>query len=157
MPKLIYELLNGNVACPRYAHDSDACFDLCLPLHTSELDAPVTEQHDDYQLYVPAGAMRTIDLAVAFHIPEGYHIKLYVRSSVGKQGISLANGTGIIDQDYRLGVKVMLQNNSPNTVGFLAGMRVVQGELCKNQQATLEPGKVAQDTVRTGGIGSTGV
>jgi dUTP pyrophosphatase len=51
------------------------------------------------------------DTGVAIKIPPGYVGLVYNRSSQGKVRVQIANGTGVIDSDYRGNIKVLLINN----------------------------------------------
>jgi dUTP pyrophosphatase len=47
------------------------------------------------------GQTRLVPLGIIVEAPEGFHWKLFLRSSVGwKRGFSLANGVGIVDHEY---------------------------------------------------------
>ena len=58
------------------------------------------------------GEQKMIDTGVALKIPQGFVGYIFNRSSQGKLGIQIANGTGIIDSDYRGNLKVLLKNTS---------------------------------------------
>lgn len=86
-------------------------------------------------------------------------LMLYVRSSVGiKRGVTLANGTGVIDSDYADNpdndgnIGICLHNNSDTVVEFKKGECVMQGIFMKYM--TTDDDEVTEE--RTGGFGSTG-
>ncbi|MBM6691441.1 dUTP diphosphatase, partial [Fusobacterium mortiferum] len=56
----------------------------------------------------------------AVQIPEGFVGMVFNRSSQGKVGVQIANGTGIIDSDYRGNIKVLLKNTGQNAYEILA-------------------------------------
>jgi dUTP pyrophosphatase len=95
---------------------------------------------------------------LAFEIPEGYVMKVYSRSGHGfKNGIRLANGTGIIDSDYRGEVMVKMHNDGDTAVLITAGERIAQAMIEPIQQVSFEVVDELSDTARgSGGLGSTG-
>ena len=60
---------------------------------------------------IKPGEMSLIDTGVAVKIPTGYAGFVFNRSSQGKIQVSIANGTGVIDSDYRGNILVRLKNN----------------------------------------------
>lgn len=83
-------------------------------------------------------------------------LKLYARSSVGLKGIVLANGTGIIDPDYRGELFAALINRTSKDITIKHGERVVQGVLTLFSQGIIKEDKVDETTRGEGGFGSTG-
>lgn len=51
---------------------------------------------------------------------------IYIRSSVGRMGVRLANGTGVIDPDYQGELIQCLHNYGGKPINFSAGDRVAQ-------------------------------
>jgi dUTP pyrophosphatase len=85
-------------------------------------------------------------------------LMLYVRSSIGiKKGLTLANGTGIVDSDYYSNpdndgnIGICLYNNRSFPVEIKAGERIAQGVFMNYLIA--DNGNT--DEIRGGGIGST--
>ena len=69
-----------------------------------------------------------VPTGLIFDVPEKHVLKLFMRSGMAyKKGLSLANGTGIIDSDYKLETFVMLQNNTDSLVQITNGDRIAQG------------------------------
>ena len=95
---------------------------------------------------------------IALAIPDGYHGKIFLRSSAGlKTKVRLANGTGIIDSDYRGEICLLLENNARHTVHLAKGERIAQILIEPNPDVTLEEVQALPDTERsTDGFGSTG-
>lgn len=123
------------------------------------LDLMITE---DYRIYPTttklAEKATKVKTGIAVEIPEGYHGKILLRSSTGvNTKLRLANGTGIIDSDYRGEVLLLIEN-----VGFLpeqltAGDRIAQLILEKNENVEVQEVDELSSTERgDGGIGSTG-
>lgn len=68
----------------------------------------------------------------AFAIPEGYFMAIHPRSSMPKKGWTLANGTGIVDPDYRGEVLICLQPTSvaaARAALSLAKISITEGNL----------------------------
>ena len=80
-PKLTYTTTDTTLPPPRYAHSTDACFDL-----------PAAET---VQL---KGAPALVSTGYRFDIPSGYCLLLFLRSSTGKAGIDMSNCVGVIDE-----------------------------------------------------------
>lgn len=99
-----------------------------------------------------------VKTGIAVEIPPGYHGKLFLRSSTGlKTKLRLANGTGIIDSDYRGEIQLLVEN-----VGFMptilkAGSRIAQLIIEKNVNVTIQEVEELTETERdANGFGSTG-
>lgn len=83
-------------ATPFRAHPTDAGADL----------------HSIADVSIYPGEQKLVDTGVAIKIPVGFVGLVFNRSSQGKAGIQIANGTGIIDSAYRGNIKVLLKNTS---------------------------------------------
>lgn len=135
--------LHAAAVVPQYTTAGAACFDLvCVN------DVTITPGREHV-------ALKT---GLAFEIPEGYVMKVYSRSGHGfKNGIRLANGTGIIDSDYRGEVMVKMHNDSSSAVHIAAGERVAQAMIEPVHQVAFEIVEELSSTDRgSGGFGSTG-
>lgn len=99
-----------------------------------------------------------IPLGFAMEIPRGYHAKLFLRSSIGKNTkLRLANGTGIIDSDYRGEVMLLVENLSRERIRIAKGTRIAQMIIEKNVDVHFEEATELTATKRgKGGLGSTG-
>lgn len=131
-----------NVESPARAHDTDAGLDLYVPEGQGALVRP--------------GAVYTIDLGVRVAIPDGYYGQLALRSSVGKKGLAIPNGVGIIDSGYRGNLKLLVAALT-EPVLVAAGERVCQLTILRLPSVEVEAGIVDTATDRgQGGFGSTG-
>ena len=103
------------------------------------------------------GKTAAVPLNVAMEIPEGYFLLLAARSSLYKKGLTLINGVGIIDSDYRGDedqIKAVLFNFTGNPVVVERDDRIVQGVLAPFIRAEWdEVDKMGNET--RGGFGST--
>lgn len=142
--KPLSEKIGTDIPFPYYATAGAAAMDL----HAC-IDAPIT---------LPAGERALIPTGLAVAIPDGYVGIVAVRSSMGiKNGVTLSNGIGVIDSDYRgpLGVGLLNTTKEPYTVQ--PGDRIAQLMLLPVAQAELEVVSELSETARgQGGIGSTG-
>ncbi len=134
----------------------------CMPYRAHETDAGA-DLFSNAEVAIYPGEQKLIDTGVAIKIPVGFVGFIFNRSSQGKIGIQIANGTGIIDSDYRGNIKVLLKNTSdePYFV-YPQSTRIAQLVISPIVLAKFVPwteeDSVWDDTVRgTGGFGSTGV
>lgn len=100
-----------------------------------------------------------IPTGLIFDIPEGYTMRLHMRSSIAyKQGLMLVNGEGVIDSDYTDELYVLAYNTSNRKIELMPGQRIAQAELVEvlnvDMEQLKEPPKPKGN--RKGGIGSTG-
>ena len=91
-------------------------------------------------------------------IPTGYVGKLHIRSGLSSKGVILANGTGIIDSDYRGEVKLALTYIGNNDRMYIAngdriGQILIEQALDVTWEFTDELSKTKRNS---GGFGSTG-
>ena len=127
---------------PKPATDGAACFDI-----QSASDA-----------VIPPGGTAVLDTGLRFRIPVGHALMVYSRSGHGfKNDVSLSNGTGVIDSDYRGEMKVKLRNDGAEPFTVKHGDRIAQAMLIQLPNLYMVAGTVENDTARgTGGFGSTG-
>src|SRR5574341_1023326 len=91
---LKYKKTNPDAKQPIYAPPGSACFDL----------------HSTNYGLVPRNGSYIFNTGLAFDIPDNHVMLVFSRSGDGfKQGVRLANCTGVIDSDYRGEVKVKLR------------------------------------------------
>ena len=125
----------------------NACFDF----YAVE-DTAVKSMHLSTATFVRTG--------LSFEIPEGYHMKLFMRSSQGaKTKFYLANCVGIVDSSYRGEVKGIFKTTTGRRVvkHIHKGERFMQGLIKKNIPVEFEEVSELSQTDRgEGGFGSTG-
>lgn len=143
--KVIFEKTHPDAKLPTKATEGSACYDVY-----SVEDA-----------VVEFGKITIVNLGFKVKIPAGYEIVVRPRSGLAfKQGITIVNAPGTIDEDYRGEVKVALSSllEIPDNHIFIAkGGRVAQIALKKVETYEFVEGKVDEDTQRgVGGFGSTG-
>lgn len=139
------KLLSPNAVLPQYATSGSAAMDL-----TACIDAPVT---------IAPRQLVTIPTGIAIALPSADYVALiFARSGLGvKHGISLSNGVGVIDSDYRGELKVGLTNLSDEPYTIQPGDRVAQLAILPVVQANVVQVSELDETGRgAGGFGSTG-
>jgi dUTP pyrophosphatase len=140
------ELTHENAVLPKYAYPSDSGFDL----HATEevIIGPFG------RALVPTG------LKVSFE--EGYEIQVRPKSGLAiKQGLTVLNTPGTVDQGYTGEIQVIVFNTNNTTVTIPKGMKVGQAVLCPVVQGKfvmIETVKKVEDKDRgNNGFGSTGI
>lgn len=101
---------------------------------------------------------RMIPTGLAMAIPEGFEVQVRARSGMSiKHGITMVNGVGTIDADYRGEVGVLLINLSQDAFTIEPGMRIAQMVVAKYEVAEWDSVDTLDATERgAGGYGSTG-
>jgi len=102
---------------------------------------------------------KLVPTGLFIELPEGYEAQVRARSGLAiKHGISLVNGIGTIDSDYRGEIKVILINLGDEDFTINNGDRIAQMVFIKHEQAKFELVEELHDTERgAGGFGHTGV
>ena len=101
-----------------------------------------------------------IPTGIAIELPDAGHAALlFARSSLGvKRGLSLPNGVGVIDSDYRGEIHVALVNLSGEPVQIYTGERIAQLVIMPvTQVLPVEVKELGQTQRGEGGFGSTGL
>jgi len=130
---------------PQYATGGSAGLDL-----TAAIDSPFR---------LDAGKRARIPTGIIVQIPDGYEGQVRARSGLAdRAGISLTNGIGTIDSDYRGEVIVLVVNHGQEAYTFEPGERIAQLVLVPVPKVEiLEVDEVDAGGQRgAGGFGSTG-
>jgi dUTP pyrophosphatase len=140
------ELVHEDAVLPKYAYPSDSGFDL----HATEevIIGPFG------RALIPTG------LKVSFE--EGYEIQVRPKSGLAiKQGLTVLNTPGTVDQGYTGEIQVIVFNTNNTTVTIPKGMKVGQGVLCpvvQGKYVSIEQvGQVEDKDRGNNGFGSTGI
>ena len=143
---IMVELLHEDAVLPKYAYPSDSGFDL----HATEevIIGPFG------RALVPTG------LKVSFE--EGYEIQVRPKSGLAiKQGLTVLNTPGTVDQGYTGEIQVIVFNTNNTTVTIPKGMKVGQGVLCPVVQGKYvnieQVGQIEDKDRGNNGFGSTGI
>jgi dUTP pyrophosphatase len=101
---------------------------------------------------------KVIPTGLAMSIPEGFEVQIRARSGMSiKHGITMVNGIGTIDADYRGEVGVLAINLSQEAFTIEPGMRIAQMVLARYEVARWNEVEVLDETERgAGGYGSSG-
>ena len=139
-----FKILKKDTVLPSYQTTHSAGMDIC-----AAIDAPVVLQPLERTL-IPCG--------FAMAIPEGYEVQIRARSGLAlKHGITMADGIGTIDADYRGEVGVILINLGAEAFTINPGDRIAQMVLARYENAECVVVNDLTDTQRgSGGFGSTG-
>lgn len=114
--------------------------------------------HIDEPVSLAPGKRALVPTGLFLEIPTGCEVQIRARSGLAiRHGISLVNGIGTIDSDYRGEVMVALINLGDEEFVVRDGDRIAQMVLCTYERAELEIVDELEDTARgSGGFGSTG-
>lgn len=136
--------LHKNAVLPEYQTVGAAGADIHACLKTPITLAPMERR------IVPTG--------LAMAIPEGYEVQIRARSGMSiKHGITMINGVGTIDSDYRGEFGVLLINLSQEPFTIEPGMRIAQMVVAKYERVEWqEVGELDETERGGGGYGSTG-
>lgn len=150
-----FKRLHDDVPMPTRAHPTDAGVDLVA--WDNERTDPESPGEWVGSM-IPVGDTCMFGTGIAAAIPDGYVGLLFVRSSLGtKHGVTLANGTGVIDAGYRGEIKVCLRANGPFGAFIKRGERIVQMVVVPVNLTPWVEVEHLDDTDRgEGGFGSTG-
>lgn len=113
----------------------------------------------DEDLVLPAGGRALITTGLAIALPsEDYVALICARSGLAtKSGITMANGVGVVDSDYRGELKVSLHNISDTDFTIRDGDRIAQLMIVPVVHAKLKFVDELDETDRgERGFGSTG-
>lgn len=141
--QISFRRLSDKTPLPAY-HTSGAC----------AFDLAVIEEG-----VLAPGERKLFRTGLVIRVPEYHVLILAPRSSNAKKGIQLANGIGIIDQDYcgpEDELKLFLYNIGTEPYRITEGERLAQGLFLPVAQATfIEPASWDAQENR-GGFGTTG-
>ena len=143
--KALSPKIGREIPAPYYASAGAAAMDLCACV-----DAPVV---------LPPMGRAIVPTGIAIALPSPQWVALvFARSGLGiKHGITLSNGVGVIDSDYRGEIKVGLTNLSEEGYTIQPGERIAQLAVTPVVQAQLTFTDTLDETDRgAGGLGSTG-
>ena len=136
--------LKPNALLPQYQTEQAAAMDV----HAC-LDAPMTLQPLERAM-IPTG--------LAFELPVGTEMQIRARSGLSiKHGITMVNGVGTIDADYRGELNILLINLGQEPFTVEPDMRIAQLIIARYEAVTLQQVDQLSETARnSGGFGSTG-
>jgi dUTP pyrophosphatase len=136
---------NDDLPLPSYATLHAAGMDLHAAVATDVIIAP--------------GKRALIPTGLAIALPDGFEAQVRPRSGLAaKNGITVLNGPGTIDADYRGEVKVILINLGEERFVVQRGMRIAQMVIAPVTRVVWQEVRELPETARgAGGFGSTKV
>jgi dUTP pyrophosphatase len=142
MMEIPYIKLKDNARVPERATEGSVGYDLCACEDTA----------------LPPRGRAMIPTGIAAALPNGYVGLIFGRSGLGvKHGVTMANGVGVIDSDYRGELNVALVNHSDITYNIKSGDRVAQLLIMPVASVQFIPAESLEGTERgESGFGSTG-
>ena len=128
-----------------------------IPTRATEHSAGL-DLHASADMAVASGWRVTVPTGISVAIPHGHVGELYIRSGhARKRGLSLANGVGVIDSDYRGEIMAIVENRGHTPYVIKKGERFAQLVIKEYVKADVMEVEELDETVRsTGGFGSTG-
>ncbi|AKM80677.1 TPA: dUTP diphosphatase [Candidatus Saccharibacteria bacterium] len=99
-----------------------------------------------------------IATGIAVAVPVGYEAQVRARSGLSiKHGVTVVNGVGTVDSDYRGEVGVLVVNLGKDPFIVEPGMRIAQMVIARHERASWQLVEALAVTDRgTAGYGSTG-
>jgi len=136
--------LDPAVALPKYETGGAAGFDLAAREDT----------------VIPAGAVALVPTGLVIEVPRGHFLGIFARSSTPlKRGLMVANGVGVIDEDYcgpADEIKIQVLNFTQAPVTVARGDRIAQGLLLPVTRAEWDETGAPLRSDSRGGFGATG-
>ena len=140
------EVTSEDFVFPKYAYPSDSGFDL----HASE------------EVIIGPFGRALVPTGLKLSFEEGYEIQVRPKSGLAiKQGLTVLNTPGTVDQGYTGEIQVIIFNTNNTTITIPKGMKIGQGVLCpvvQGKYVNFESVDKVEDKDRgDNGFGSTGI
>jgi len=144
MPRVRIRRLDPSVPFPEYQTPGAAGFDLAANADTT----------------IEPGRIALVPTGLVIEVPAGHFLAIFARSSTPlKKGLMIANGVGVIDQDYcgpADEIKIQVLNFTAAAIDVKRGDRLAQGLfLPVTRMEWEEAGEDLREGSR-GGFGATG-
>jgi len=133
-----------SVPLPHYQTSGSAGFDLSASV----------------DITIPAGTIALVPTGLVIQVPAGHFLGIFARSSTPlKKGLMVANGVGVIDEDYcgpSDEIKIQVLNFTASPVDVKRGDRIAQGLFLPVTRVSWqeEAGDLREGS--RGGFGATG-
>jgi len=133
------------------------CNDAIIPEYKTAGSAGMDICTIDEFILMP-GERKIFQTGLAVAVEDGYEVQVRARSGLSaKEGVTVINGVGTIDSDYRGQIGVALVNLSDKVVHIHPGDRIAQLVVNKIEQPEIIVVDELGETIRgEGGFGSTG-
>ena len=139
--------LSGSAKQPTYGSYFAACADIFAD--PREVDGTIST------ITVPAHGVAKIPIGWAMQPPIDHFIRIQSRSGLASKGIFVE--AGIVDEDFRGEIQVVLYNSTDEPFTVASGDKIAQIEIRPYKQARFDIVKELSDTIRgANGFGSTG-
>ena len=137
-----FRRIDPEAALPSYAHPGDAGMDV----------------RSVEELVVEPGGRRLVRTGLVMMLPPGYEAQVRPRSGLAlKNGVTVLNTPGTIDEGYRGEVGVILANFGAEPFKVEKGAKIAQIVVAPCTRAEIAETAEVDDTARgAGGFGSTG-
>lgn len=138
-----FRKIDSAAILPSYAHPGDAGMDV----------------RSVEELVVEPGGRKLVRTGLVMMLPPGYEAQVRPRSGLAlKNGVTVLNTPGTIDEGYRGEVGVILANLGAEPFRVEKGAKIAQIVIAPCTRAEIVETAEIDETVRgTGGFGSTGV
>ena len=138
-----FSKIDPSAQVPTYAHPGDAGMDI----------------RSIEELVIEPGRRALVHTGLKMALPPNTEAQVRPRSGLAlKNGITVLNTPGTIDEGYRGEIGVILANLGEEPFKVEKGMRIAQIVIARVEQATIAEVDVLSETVRgEGGFGSSGV
>ncbi len=131
---------------------------LPLPAYASAGSAGLDLHAAAGPLQLAPGARALVPTGLALALPEGYEGQIRPRSGLARDhGVTVLNGPGTVDSDYRGEIGVLLVNLGERPFVVKRGMRIAQLVIAPVCRTRLVEGAVPPSERGAGGFGSTGL
>lgn len=139
--ELLCKRLTPTAKLPTLGSEWAACYDLYADIEADIILWP--------------NETKAIPTGLAFEPPRDYMLQILSRSGLASKGMFVVGG--IVDEDYRGEVKVLLTNNGRTELHIHPGDRIAQMALRRYHHADIVEVNYLNDTGRgDGGFGHTG-
>ena len=138
-----FRRIDPSAELPTYAHPGDAGMDI----------------RSIEELTIAPGARALVHTGLVMMLPPGYEAQVRPRSGLAlKNGVTVLNTPGTIDEGYRGEIGVILANFGSEPFKVEKGAKIAQMVIAPCTRAEIAETDEVDDTVRgTGGFGSSGL
>lgn len=140
--KVYFKKMHKDAVVPEYAKPGDCCCDL------SSVEDVTIERFE----------RKLIDTGIAMEIPEGFEVQIRPRSgNAWKNGLTVLNTPGTIDEGYRNSIKVIIINLGDKPYTIRKGDRIAQAKFSPYYVGYfIEKAELSSSERGLDGCGSTG-
>lgn len=154
-------LISDPILLPKYATNGASGMDLMAKSISTPLmlrDKVEVELGGDVIFNLQPGNRVLVKTGLSIELPENYEAQVRPRSGLAiKNGISVVNTPGTVDDDYRGEIGVILINHGNEPFPIRYGDRIAQMVFMKVEKFDFTPVTELDTTTRgSGGYGSTG-